>query len=466
MHSIGIDIGTSNISGVIINQSNEMIDCISKSNNSDIHAKAFESLQDPNKILQIIIAIIDELLAHNPALAIKGIAFSNQMHGFLYVDNAGNAVSPFFNWQDKRGDEIYGNDTYFGYVEKNTDYKVPVGYGLLTHFFNVTHNLVPDSANMMLDIGSFVIGKMIHKKINMIHPSNAQAWGFFNDDTQDFDKEALFQLGINSDMLPYVKEEWEAWGKYKNISIFFSLGDNQAGFLGAVGQQKDSMLINIGTSAQLSLLCDDNLDGIEKRPFMKDTQLWTAASLSGGKTIDLWVSCIADVCIKIMLDVTHEDMKKKIYALMSDISDAETSIKVIPHFYGSRDNVNALASIEGLSFHNFNFEALSLAMIQGVIDELYDFWKCLPEHVKRNKKNICVTGGGTRIPMLVSCIKKTFKTMNVYASTSGEEAAIGAAKLVMIMLKHSQSIRRISIFSKRVDSHHKGIPPRDVAFII
>ena len=73
MKLIGIDIGTTTISGIVMEH--------------NIGKKAKD--------------LLDYFLDQYPE--VKRIGLTGQMHGILYVDKAGRCVSPLYTWQDGRG---------------------------------------------------------------------------------------------------------------------------------------------------------------------------------------------------------------------------------------------------------------------------------------------------------------------------------------------------------------------------
>lgn len=76
-------------------------------------------------------------------------------------------------------------------------------------------------------------------------------------------------------------------GTYRNRIVTTAIGDNQASFLGAVGNENGTLLVNIGTGGQISVLSDQYFaeDGIEARPFLDGKYLLVGASLCGGKSL-------------------------------------------------------------------------------------------------------------------------------------------------------------------------------------
>lgn len=104
MKHIGIDIGTSSICGVVYDEATGQVRSVTKANDAavgggqaiadDIPAWAFR--QNPNRIFQVVRQLLDEMIETDVA----SIGFSGQMHGMLYLDAAGNPVSPLYTWQD------------------------------------------------------------------------------------------------------------------------------------------------------------------------------------------------------------------------------------------------------------------------------------------------------------------------------------------------------------------------------
>ena len=103
MKAIGIDIGTTTISGVIIDAlSREVLLARTIENGSFIKTgHEWERVQDAELIVEKAKGLLDELLAGCDDAASVGL--TGQMHGILYVDEKGNCISPLYTWQDGRG---------------------------------------------------------------------------------------------------------------------------------------------------------------------------------------------------------------------------------------------------------------------------------------------------------------------------------------------------------------------------
>ena len=144
MNSVAVDIGTTSISAVVTD-GRAALDTLTLPNDSAVLGTApFEKLQDPEKILETARKALSELLRLHPDVVRIGI--TGQMHGIVYTDSRGRAVSPLYTWQDRRGDIPDGGSTSVSRLSALTGYRLAAGYGSVTHYYNTLHGLVPQSA--------------------------------------------------------------------------------------------------------------------------------------------------------------------------------------------------------------------------------------------------------------------------------------------------------------------------------
>jgi sedoheptulokinase len=133
MKAIGIDIGTTSICFVTIDINNgNIIKSKTINSNAFINSnKKYERIQSVNKIIKIIDDEITDFIDRE----VEVIGVTGQMHGILYVDKEGKAVSDLYTWQDKRGDEPYLDTTYAKFLNSYS------GYGCVSDFYNKINNL-------------------------------------------------------------------------------------------------------------------------------------------------------------------------------------------------------------------------------------------------------------------------------------------------------------------------------------
>ncbi|MFT3749520.1 MAG: FGGY family carbohydrate kinase [Agriterribacter sp.] len=270
MHFIGIDIGTTSICGVIYDVLNRKTESINVENESRIDAgNSWEKMQDSQWIVTCVIQIIKKFESEYDD--IKGIGITGQMHGILYVDNKGDAVSPLYTWQDNRGNLILNNNiTYAEFLTDYSGYDLSTGYGLVTHFYNIKNSILPKSAVKLCTIMDYTVMKLTGKKEPLTDYTNAAGLGFFNVREKKFDLSSLSSIGIDTSILPEISESAALAGYYhSDIPVYSAIGDNQASFIGSVRDRKKSIHVTVGTSSQLSIFSGEffQVNSLDTRPF-------------------------------------------------------------------------------------------------------------------------------------------------------------------------------------------------------
>jgi sedoheptulokinase len=425
MNFIGIDIGTSTISSVIYNSSSKETDYATIVNNSlQQTSPDWEKIQDPVKITDIIEEILSGYMEKYSD--IKGIGITGQMHGVLYIDDRGNAISPLYTWQDSRGNLIYkDNKTYAEFLTDATGYKLATGYGLVTHFYNKVNNLVPPGAKKICTIMDYAVMKLSGKKEPVTDYTNGAGLGFFDVGNLMFDISAIEKVGIDASIVPDTDNSGSCLGYYYNIPVYPAIGDNQAAFIGSVEDKQSSVHITVGTSSQISVYTEKYIEipELDTRPFPGGGYILVGAALCGGQA----VSVLKDFFEKTLVMFGRE--RANIYDIMTSI-DYKNNLQDIPtvktFFNGTRKYPTERGSINNLSGNNFTPENLVIGFLKGVCRELYNFYNNLPEAIKKDKNNIIGSGNALKKnPLLRKAFEEQFE-LNIKFSHCGEEAAFGA----------------------------------------
>ncbi len=204
MHFIGIDIGTTSICGIVYNFLNKKTISVTISNESAIESdQPWEKIQNPEWIITCIQKIIKQFESEYDD--IRGIGITGQMHGNLYVNDKGDAVSPLYTWQDNRGSLILHNNTsYVSYLGDRTGYHLSTGYGLVTHFYNVRNSLLSARAVKFCNVMDYAVMKLTGKKTPLVGYTNAAGIGFFNVNEKKFYLPALDSIGVDTSILPKI----------------------------------------------------------------------------------------------------------------------------------------------------------------------------------------------------------------------------------------------------------------------
>lgn len=425
MKAIGLDIGTTTICGALIDaHSGMLIDKRTMPNDACICAMyPYERLQDAEKIVRTCFDILYHLNSEDTDIVSVGV--TGQMHGIVYVDSNGMAVSPLITWQDGRGECLFSPDkTYAQKLEEETGYHLATGYGALTHFFNTVNCNVPSNAESFCTIADYVAMRLSARRAPLLHSSMAASIGLFSLHENAFDIKAINAAGMRAEMFPYVTSTETSIGCWRGIPVSVGLGDNQASFLGA--EQGVGILVNVGTGSQISI-CGSSprtFRMLECRPYLGNSFLYVGSSLCGGYAYELLKKFFESV-----LSLAGVENVELPYDRMNQWGAQYKGIvpRVDTRFNGSRTDPAGRGQITELTAENFRADALTVGVLEGMAEELYGFYR---EYVQdSDDKGAYIAGSGNGIrnnPLLREILRRRFRKELAVAPYS-EEAAYGSA---------------------------------------
>lgn len=431
MGTIGIDIGTTTISGVVLDDTGTLLESRTVANEGQLPGSApWERVQDPRRIWEIVQQLLDHLLRHWPDVA--GIGVTGQQHGILYLDAAGEPVSPLYTWQDQRaGLERADGESYAAYITRKTGYEVAPGYGLATHFYNVCHGLVPAGAKTLCTIPDYIAARLCGGTIPRMDTSHAASLGLFDEAAGAFSQEALEALGLSPDMLPAVGGPGILGKTPAGCPVSLAIGDNQSSFIGATGGRNRGVLVNMGTGGQISIYVPEHVrrEGLETRPFPLGGYLLVGASLCGGRAYALLEQFFRQT-VKM---VTGEETS--CYGAMERLLEQRGPVEDVPRFQttfaGTRQDPAQLGAITGISTDNFTPLHWLWGMMHGMAEELYAMY-CGGEACGEAPVPEALFGAGNGLRknrFLREVVEKQFGCP-MSLSPYEEEAACGAALFV------------------------------------
>lgn len=432
MHAIGLDIGTTTLSAVTVDLESGMAKkTLTVPNDSLLPGEPWARLMDPEHIWLRILAMLGELSKTHSDILCVGL--TGQMHGILYADAQGRAVSPLFTWQDGRGDLPYDeNQSYASAFSQTTGYALPSGYGTLTHAINDMRGQIPPRAGSFMTIQDYVGMRLTERKKPLVHASNAASFGVFDVEKNMFDRTALSAAHIDEALFPDVTAdsallgETAAGGLPSGVPVAVAVGDNQASFIGSVNHPESSVLVNMGTGGQVSVALDTYLtpDSCEIRPLTNENYLLVGYSLCGGRAFQLLEAFFRDVTI--MAGVGDQPF----YAVMNALLEADVPsdpLNVRTQFCGTRLNPELRGSIGNIGAHNFTPRHLVHGIINGMVQELYEQFEQIRSLAGKKPDMLIGSGNGIRQnPALRRAFTQTFG-LPLLMPRFSEEAAYGAS---------------------------------------
>jgi len=426
MKTLGLDIGTTSVCAVVCSACGGVLASRTAKNDSFLPGEAWERIQDPQIICHIAMQLLEELLAAHPDT--EAIGVTGQMHGILYVDSRGNAVSPLYTWQDGRGSLPHpGGGSWAEYLSRLTGYPLATGYGLVTHAWNLHHGLVPETAEKLCTIQDYLAMKLAGRCTPVTDATDAASLGMYDLQSHCFDPAALFKAKIDEAMLPEVVSDPRLGCGRLGIPVFAAIGDNQASFLGATEGRRDALLVNMGTGGQISIYSPDYLqtDTLETRPFPEGGWLLVGASLCGGRSYALLEAFFRET-VKM---VTGEECSA--YEAMDRTLENAAGLTDLPQvctlFQGTRKEPALRGSITGLTPDNFTPAHLLKGLMQGMSRELFDLYRGYLTKGGTPPAAIIGSGNGLRRNRhLCRVFEETFSCPLTLAKNL-EEAACGAA---------------------------------------
>ena len=275
---IGIDLGTSAVKILLVNQQGDVVQEVSKSYPL-IHEKTGFSEQDPKEWVNQTVAGLSDLLKAFDVHPneIEGISFSGQMHGLVLLDEKNDVLRNAILWNDTRTTEqcqaiydVVGEERLLE-ITKNPALE---GFTLPKLLWVKEHE-----PHIYAKINKFVLPKdyLRYKLTGKLQMEYSDAAGtlLLNVGTKAWSKEICDALGIDVDICPPLVESHEEVGTITSelaavtglslvTRVFAGGADNACGAIGSGILEDGKTLCSIGTSGVVlshESSSDKNFDG-------------------------------------------------------------------------------------------------------------------------------------------------------------------------------------------------------------
>ncbi len=442
MYLMGIDIGTTTISIVLLDGESGTL-----TGKKTVEHCAFcrgewpeSRIQDPAKIWRLTRCAVQELTETYGRP--YGIGLTGQMHGMLYVDVLGEAVSPLYTWQDGCGNlPLKNGRTSAEFLKEHAGYAAS-GYGITTHYYLQQNNRIPKEAVKMTTISDYIAMKLTGSQEPVIAADMAAGWGCFDLQKHEFCMDALRAAGVDISYLPRTCKEHGIVGRTaQGVPVICSLGDNQVSVIGSVQSLEDSVLINVGTGSQVSMgsskyvQCGGN---IELRPCLSGHYIMVGAGLCGGRAYAMLEQFYREASGVSSANL-YDRMLCQAQKFLEEYGK-DRAWKIHTAFSGTRENPRECGSMGEIRAENFHPGAMTAGMLLGILEELHQYYKEMCKVTGRHAVHLVGSGNGLRKNMLMRRLAEEMFGLPLKVTACEEEAACGAALCAMTAVGAAASI--------------------------
>lgn len=444
MNFLGIDLGTSSVKIVIMNETGEITGSVSKDYEVN-YPKAGWAEQSPEDWWKATKDGIRDLLIQTniEGTTVKGIGFSGQMHGLVILDKEGNVLRPAILWCDQRTQEEcdylnlgIGQDKISQYTGNMalTGFTAPKLLWVRKHereiFDNIEHVLLPKD--------------FIRYKLTGVFATDvSDASGMLMLDVKErkWSKEMLEILGLNEEVLPQVYESWEVTGRLtKEVAEYTGLseetlvvggaGDQAAGAVGTGIVESGILSVALGTSGVV-FACSNKYE-------VDEANRLHSFCHSNGKWHQMGVMLSAASCLKWWALDINKDIQAEGDAfdyLLEEAGKApvgSNGVIFLPYLMGERtpySDPNAKGVFFGLNITSSRAD-MTRAVLEGVCFGLRDSLEIL-KSLNVSVEAVRVSGGGAKSPLWRQILADVFG-VKVEVISSKEGPAYGAAILAAV----------------------------------
>lgn len=450
-HVLGLDIGTTTVSGVVVDTADgRQIARAGHAHHADVALASADQAdwaeQDPAKLWQAACDVLAELTGSADA-DISAIGLTGQMHGLILVDADNDPVGNLITWQDGRTagmiDALLASATDQAWSV--TGCRLAAGYMAATLAWLTRHDALPASARRVCFIHDWVAARLAGTE-PCTDPSDAASAGIFDLRAKTWSPELTSDLDLPEHLLPSVRESGDVIGHLPaklagtiglrpGIPVCNAIGDNQASYLGSVADPDRTILINIGTGGQISWIVDDvsRAPGMEVRYLPIDRLFAVGAGTCGGRTY-AWLAGVYRQILAALAgrEPDDESLYDKMNALAAAAPADASGLRFRPTLTGTRLEPQLRGELTNIDLSNLTPANLTRAVLTGVVDELLAFYETCDPARRSSHTRVVGSGNALRRNRVLCQILSERLGMPVKIPVHLEEAAHGAALLAAV----------------------------------
>ncbi|MGE5677394.1 MAG: xylulokinase [Pseudomonadota bacterium] len=436
MYYLGIDLGTSSVKVLAIDDNNEIAGESTREYPVFFPQDKWAE-QDPKDWWEQTVLAVRELVQKLsiPEGQVRAISFSGQMHGLVALDGDNRVLTPAILWCDQRTQEECNEITDFFGQERlglYTGNKALTGFTApkllwvkkhLPHIFTeIRHILLPKDYIRLMLTGEYATDM-----------SDASGMLLLDVKNRRWSKEMLDFIGITELQLPKLYESYEVTGVVTEearkelglsgeILVVGGAGDQAAGAIGTGAVEDGIVSVNLGTSGVVFAAHEEYTMDRENRLH--------AFCHANGKYHSMGVMLSAASCLKWWTESIQPGTGfDSLLEEAAGVEPGSGKLIFLPYLMGERtpySDPDAKGCFVGMSATTTRGH-MTRAVLEGVIFGLYDSLRILQEQGAPIKQ-LRVIGGGARSQLWKQTLADIFG-YEVEEINTNQGGALGAAIL-------------------------------------
>ena len=438
--ALGIDLGTSGIKAVLIENAARVIGQASRPIAVSIPHVGW-SEQNADDWVSAAFACLDDLAAAHPGEmgAVAGIGLSGQMLAALVLDAASRPLRPAILWNDQRAQaECRDLLDLVPDIGRRTNGTPDPGITAPKLMWLARHEpRVLRKARMLMLTKDYVRLALTGEVAT--EPTDAGGTQLFDVANDRWDASLCAAAGWNPDHLPPVTRAWAAagglrpalaarWGLRPHLPVAAGAGDNMGSTLGAGGARPGDAVLTIGTSAVACLVDHAFHPG-------PGAAILTSAHAVPGTYLSMGVVMAATAALDWTArlgGMTAADLARAA-SHFAETGRIDSAPVFLPCLNGIRTPLNrpdAMGRIEGLH-PGVTHASLGYAVLEGVAFQIAD---CIAAQRVAGvaADRFLGVGGGTRSDLWVRLIATALNAAIDLPEGSDVAGPAGAARLAMV----------------------------------
>ncbi len=446
MYYIGVDLGTSAVKLILMQEDGKVVKSVSKEYPLSFPKPGW-SEQNPYDWYEKSAEGIRELAADIDRQQVAGISFGGQMHGLVILDEDDNVIRPAILWNDGRTtkecdylNNVIGKD-------KLTEYTANIAFAGFTapKLLWVKENEPENFAK----IRKIMLPKdYLAYRLSGVHctdVSDASGMLLFDVKNRCWSDKMLGICGIPKEYMAQIFESYECVGNLTQeaadelgltteVKVIAGAGDNAAAAVGTGTVGDGACNISLGTSGTIFIssrefAVDDN-NALHSFDHADGSYHLMGCMLSAASCNKWWMDDILG---------TGEYAKEQ--AAITDDKLGNNRVFYLPYLMGERSPHNdssARATFTGMTMDTTRSD-MTQAVLEGVafaIRDSFEVAKSLGINVTETK--IC--GGGAKSPLWRKIIANVLN-INVCVLEAEEGPALGAAMLATVGTGRYESVK-------------------------